>query len=458
MKFKILLTFLLILGLSLTVAAQDDFPEDMLAEGDIEISNPDLVIDIDFSDEDDWEFYEEDTRSVRVDEDDEVYLIEVENTEDSSFLWGQDSREFSDVVIQVDTDQLSREENNGYGIICRAEPDNTGNGYIFYISGDGFVSIFLNNGDDSEFLSEWESSDAINQGRDENTITVVCVGEYLGFYVNGELVAEVEDDTFNEGVVALAASIFEEGEDVEIAFDNLLVWEVEGEGGGGNDSNDSGGRSNTNNNNSSDDVDDLAEEITDMLADGDVEIELDDVLLIEPWDELGDWEELDGDGFSSTLDDDQYVVEETSGKLVWSMNRVEYDDVVMHVEIERLSDGETSAFGMMCRVDPDNISDGYSFVVASDGAYSVGYWDEDGYTPLHDNDFETSSDIDNDDSYEMTVVCVGEYLALYVDGELIYEVEDDTYDEGYSGMAAISFDDDGVEVAFDNLVIWEGKD
>lgn len=455
MKFKILLTFMLILGLSLTVAAQDDFPEDMLAEGDIEISNPDLVIDIDFSDEDDWEFYEEDTRSVRVDEDDEVYLIEVENTEDSSFLWGQDSREFSDVVIQVDTDQLSREENNGYGVICRAEPDNTGYGYIFYISGDGFVSIFLNNGDDSEFLSEWESSDAINQGRDENTITVICVGEYLGFYVNGELVAEVEDDTFNEGVVALAASIFEEGEDVEIAFDNLLVWEVEGEGGGGNDS---GGRSNTNNNNSSDDVDDLAEEITDMLADGDVEIELDDVLLIEPWDELGDWEELDGDGFSSTLDDDQYVVEETSGKLVWSMNRVEYDDVVMHVEIERLSDGETSAFGMMCRVDPDNISDGYSFVVTSDGAYSVGYWDEDGYTPLHDNDFETSSDIDNDDSYEMTVVCVGEYLALYVDGDLIYEVEDDTYDEGYSGMAAISFDDDGVEVAFDNLVIWEGKD
>ena len=460
MKLKVLLTFIFILGLSWTVSAQDDFPEDMLEDGDIEITDAELVIDIDFSDEDDWEFYEDNEGSVQVDEDDEVYLIEVEYSEDRAYLWGQDSREFSDVVIQVDTEQLSNEDNNGYGVMCRADPDNTGYGYIFYISGDGFVAIFMNDEEDGiEQIYEWDEADAINQGEDENTLTVVCVGEYLAFYVNEELVAEVEDDTFDEGVIAFAASIFEEDEDVEIAFDNLLVWEVEGEGGN-NRGDDNGGRNSTNNSSSDSDidVDDLTDDIADMLEDGDVEIDLEDVLLVETWDDLGEWDELDGDGYSSEVDDDRYVMQEDAGLLAWGSNRTEHEDVVMHVEIERLSDGESSAFGMMCRVDPDNLSDGYSFIIASDGAYSIGYWDDDGYNPLLNDDFESSSDIDNDESYEMTIVCVGEYLALYVDGELIDEVEDDTFDEGYAGMAAISFDDDGIEVAFDNLVIWEADD
>ncbi len=460
MKLKVLLTFIFILGLSWTVSAQDDFPEDMLEDGDIEITDAELVIDIDFSDEDDWEFYEDNEGSVQVDEDDEVYLIEVEYSEDRAYLWGQDSREFSDVVIQVDTEQLSNEDNNGYGVMCRADPDNTGYGYIFYISGDGFVAIFMNDEEDGiEQIYEWDEADAINQGEDENTLTVVCVGEYLAFYVNEELVAEVEDDTFDEGVIAFAASIFEEDEDVEIAFDNLLVWEVEGEGGN-NRGDDNGGRNSTNNSSSDSDidVDDLTDDIADMLEDGDVEIDLEDVLLVETWDDLGEWDELDGDGYSSEVDDDRYVMQEDAGLLAWGSNRTEHEDVVMHVEIERLSDGESSAFGMMCRVDPDNLSDGYSFIIASDGAYSIGYWDDDGYNPLLNDDFESSSDIDNDESYGMTIVCVGEYLALYVDGELIDEVEDDTFDEGYAGMAAISFDDDGIEVAFDNLVIWEADD
>ena len=451
MKFRWLLTFILVSGLSLTVFAQDDFPEDMLEDGAVEITDFDLELFIEFEDEDDWDFYEEDIRSAQVDEDDEVFVIEVESEDSLTFLWGQGTDEFTDVVIQVETEQLSDEDNNGYGIMCRTDDDpTTGNGYIFYISGDGFVSIFLNYGEDSEFLSEWEDSDAVNQGEDDNLLTVVCVGEYLGFYVNGELVAEAEDDTFDEGVVALAATIFAEDEEAEIAFDNLHVWEVEGEASSGSNSSSSSSSNDV-------DIDDLEDDVTEMLEDGDVEIELDDVLLIETWDSAGEWDEIDGDDFTIEVDDDQYLIEEDSENLVWGVNRTEHDDVVMHVEIERLSDGEESFFGMMCRIDPDDINNGYSFIFSSEGRYSIGYWDGE-YNSLVGDIFEDSNDIDDDDSYEMTVVCVDEYLAFYVDGELIDEVEDDTYDEGYAGMAAVSRDEDGLEVAFDNLVIWEGKD
>lgn len=453
MKLKMLFTLLFLFGLSLAVTAQDDFPEDMLEDGDIELVDPELVVEEDFRDEDAWEFYEDNIGSVQVDEDDEVYIVEIEYDDGATFLWGQDSRMFGDIVIQVETEQLSREDNNGYGVMCRTDPSNNGYGYRFYISGDGFISIGkLTEEDGFEALVEWETSDTVNQGEDDNELTIVCVGDYLGFYVNGELVAEVEDDTFDEGVIALAASIYEEDEDVEIAFDDLLVWEVES-GSRGNGS----GRSNTSGNDI--DVDDLQDDIADMLEDGDVAIDLEDVLMVETWDDIGDWEEFDDDNYAVEIDDDTYVINnETEGDLVWALNLGDdYDDIVMHVEIEHLSNGDSNGFGLMCRIDTDNLGDGYSFIVRNDGTYAIGYWEDSAYTTLIGDDFEPDRDIDESDSYTMTAVCVGEYLALYIDGELIDEVEDDTYDEGYSGIAAINFDD-GVEAAFDNLVIWEGDD
>lgn len=455
MRLKVLFTLLILFGLSFAVSAQDDFPEDMLEDGDIELVNPELVLEEDFSDEDAWEFYEDDRSSAQVDEDDEVYLIEVEYDDEPIFIWGQDSRIFGDTVIQIETDQLSREENNGYGVMCRTDPSNNGLGYRFYLSGNGYATIIARLDGDIEILYEWtRHDDIINTGRDDNELVVVCVEEYLALYVNGELIAEVEDDTYDEGVIALAASIFEEDEDTEIAFDDLLVWEVEaGERGNGS------GRSNTSANDI--DVDDLQDDVADMLEDGDVEIDLEDVLMTETWDDIGDWEEFENDDYYAELDDDAYIVSsDEDTNLIWALNRdEEYDDIVMHVEIEHLTNGDRNGFGVMCRVDPDNFDDGYSFIVRGNGTYGIGYWEDNEYTSLldEDDDFASDRDIDEDDSYTMTAVCVGEYLALYIDGELIDEIEDDTYDEGLVGVAVINFED-GVEVAFDNLVIWEGDD
>lgn len=467
MKTKLLLVLVCLFGLSLAVAAQDDFPEDLLEEGDIELSDPELILELEFDDEDDWEFYEDNSGSVQVDEDDEIYVVEVEYFEGEEddddddapgFLWGQDpeGRVYGDIVIQIETEQLSGEDNNGYGVMCRADPSNNGTGYRFYISGDGFYSIALITDEAFDYLVEWtqDEDDIINTGEDDNELVVVCVGDYLALYANGELLAETDDDTFDEGVIALAATIYEPDEDIEVSFDNLLVWEVE------SDSDNSGRTSTTGRGNDDEaDVDDLTDDVADMLEDGDIEISLEDVLLVEDWEEIGEWDELDGDDFSSDIDDDMYVVEnETDATLVWGVNRTEHDDVVIQVEIEQLSDGEDNGFGLMCRVDSDNLEDGYSFLVRPNGTYAIGIWDGLEYTSLLDNDFEVSSDIDEDDSYTMTIVCVDEYLALYIDGELIAELEDDTYDEGYAGVAAVSFHEDGVEVAFDNMVIWEGKD
>ncbi|GAB5490447.1 MAG: hypothetical protein Phog2KO_06620 [Phototrophicaceae bacterium] len=201
----------------------EDAIQEMLAQGDIEITLEDLVLDIDFSDEDDWEFYEEDTRFVMVD--DGVYVAQAE---DNATIWGQNTEPFEDGLIEVVATQDGGADNNAFGVMCRANEDNNLEGYHFWIASDGFAAIFLyeDNDDGYTALVDWFEADVINL-HTENILHVVCVGEYLAFYVNGELIAEVEDDTYDEGVTGLSLSNIEDGEYSRALFDDLRIWEAD---------------------------------------------------------------------------------------------------------------------------------------------------------------------------------------------------------------------------------------
>src|SRR5690606_24941757 len=135
-----------------------------------------------------------------------------------------------DVVIQVTTEQLSREDNNGFGIMCRAATANNLDGYQLWISGDGYATIFgfENDGEDYFEITAWTATDAINQGRDTNEVVAVCVADYLALFVNGELAVEGYDDRYSEGVTGFAAAVFEDDADVEIAFDDAFIWDLSG--------------------------------------------------------------------------------------------------------------------------------------------------------------------------------------------------------------------------------------
>lgn len=460
MKTKLFLLIVLLFGLSLTVAAQDDedFPYDILEAGDVEFEDVDLEIDENFRDDDSWECFSCDDG-----DDDFAGLVDgsVEirrqgaGEEDPSNLWTQDTREFENSVIMVETEQLSDNDNNGYGLMCRADPAVNFDGYLFYISGDGFVRISKTVDGEPELLFDWTASDAVNQGEEENELIAVCVENYLGFYVNGELVAEVEDDSISEGVTGFAAITYEEDDEVYVEFDNLMVWEVEGEVGSGGRSNSSGGGDDV-------DIDDLQDDVEDALEEGDEAIDLEDILFVDSFDDEGDWFVTDEDDTTIEVDDGVYFIDQRdtgeSGIFYNGFNTVEVEDVVMTVTVEQLSDSEVSGYGVMCRVDPDSTGDGYTFLVTVDGFYFAGYWEDGSFETLVEGD---TNDVEEGEGEinQMTVVCVDEYFAFYVNGELLDEFEDDTFDEGYAGLAVVAFpDDDEMTAAFDNLVIWEADD
>jgi hypothetical protein len=146
-------------------------------------------------------------------------------TADGGYVWGLNTTEHTDVMLEVTATQDSSYENNAYGLMCRADTDNNGDGYYFLISGDGFYTISKGEGDSVNILVDWTSSSAINQGQANNTIRAVCLGSYLALYVNDEFLAEVEDTSYSAGFAGFAAAAFEGG-DTDIAFDNLTITAV----------------------------------------------------------------------------------------------------------------------------------------------------------------------------------------------------------------------------------------
>jgi hypothetical protein len=138
-------------------------------------------------------------------------------------MWGVANSSFSDVVINVDTQQVSApaNDNNGYGVVCREQGD--GNGYYLLISGDGGYAIVKAQNDRFVPLVEWTRTDAVKQGNASNHIEATCNGTTLTLVVNGTRVATVEDSTYSKGDIALTVTSYEDGEPSEVLFDNVKV-------------------------------------------------------------------------------------------------------------------------------------------------------------------------------------------------------------------------------------------
>ena len=120
------------------------------------------------------------------------------------YVWATNGRTFQDVEIQA-VARAAGQSDNHYGPICRYSDQQF---YYFAISADGYYAIFRSD-EEGELLpltgSAMLRSAAIHIDGSDNRLLAVCQDATLTFYVNGELVAQVEDETLVQGDVGLAA-------------------------------------------------------------------------------------------------------------------------------------------------------------------------------------------------------------------------------------------------------------
>lgn len=199
-----------------------------------EINTGDELISITFDNPGDWEvgtYSRGDAAEPTSDSSflirDGRFLMEHESLQDASFAWTADGETYENVIVEVEVEQIGGENDNLYGVGCRLEVDDNGDvsGYALLLSGDGHYGLARINNRSLTFILKWHQSDKINQGRNTNSIRAVCIDDYLAFYVNSEFMGDVTDHTYRRaGQVGFIVGV-NEGGNVSIGFDDLIVYE-----------------------------------------------------------------------------------------------------------------------------------------------------------------------------------------------------------------------------------------
>ena len=195
--------------------------------------------------------------------------------------------------------------------------------------------------------------------------------------------------------------------------------------------------------------------VDDALLAGSESIELGDLLLDETFDSINDWETYDGEGILQNVIDGQYRLQSKTGDYIWGVNEQAHDNVVMEIEIEVLA-GESLGYGVMCRVDNTN-GQGYNFDIGNSGLFSINSFQDEGYVELVEWDASDAINTGLNETNTIIVVCVDDYLAMYVNGELLGEAYDSAFSEGVTAMFSYGLGESLTDVAFYNLFMWEAS-
>ncbi|MGJ3239271.1 MAG: hypothetical protein ACFE0Q_11240 [Anaerolineae bacterium] len=361
---------------------------------------------------------------------------------------------YDNAIITVETERLSQEPNDGYGVVCRASDEN--NGMHFYISSDGFWRIFAFVDERARPFMPWTASETINQGENaRNILTAVCVNDYFALYINGELAGEVRDGTFLQGQVGMSMILFEEQSEVSIAFDNLRVWSA---------SSDAEVVSVMQATPQVDDdpffmmLDQRRDETITLLEDGQEAITINDLLRYDALTEPLGWSVISGDMGAVSFGDDGATLTSDAGVdyPILLVSEDAYDGVVVQADLQFEEGAINNAFGLVCRSSTSDLGRGYQFVISGDGYYTI--WLTDGVDYRFLITWERTSTIQRDSINRMTVVCVEDYMGFYLNGRLLHELYNDVYLSGTVGVGVYSFEEDeSSTITASEIFIWEAE-
>jgi hypothetical protein len=129
----------------------------------------------------------------------------------------------ADFDLTVDAQLLQGDREATYGVLFRVAGPETF--YRFELTGDGRYVIEKRDLDGSwdRLTQGWQESTAIIPGQGAvNRLRIKATGPELAFYVNGELLQELQDSSYQAGQLALDAGTFGNQRTI-VAFDNLAV-------------------------------------------------------------------------------------------------------------------------------------------------------------------------------------------------------------------------------------------
>jgi hypothetical protein len=166
------------------------------------------------------------------------------------------------------------------------------------------------------------------------------------------------------------------------------------------------------------------------------------------------WEigEFDGGGVGYTQGK-YYITSIGSGSTMWGAAGRSFEDVQIEVNAEQISApaNNNNDYGVICRLQRDG--GGYYGLISGDGFYAIlRESGGDAYDILVD--WTESRHIRQGDSQNQLILsCQGSKISLYVNGQMLAETSDSMYTSGDLGFTATSYETEGTEVHFDNVIV-----
>ncbi len=144
-----------------------------------------------------------------------------------------------------------------------------------------------------------------------------------------------------------------------------------------------------------------------------------------------------------------------TGQIWWSNVGRDFGDVIVTVQARQTSGPNNNAYGVICRYqDEKNF---YFFLISGDGYYAIGKYEsaQDRPTYLTPNQEYIFSDLINQGVATNLVraSCIGNELALSVNGLPLVSVTDDSFAGGDVGLGVSTLEQGTAVVQFDDLLV-----
>lgn len=342
----------------------------------------------------------------------------------------------ADFLVEVDMGLLEGPETAEYGIVFRhADGDNF---YFTALSGLGSWGLWKLEDDEWSTLIDWSESDAIDLSEGAvNRMSVLAEGALLSVLINDTPVGQVSDDSFSAGSLGLSVGTFGEA-DARVFFDDFDLWV-------------------------------LAEAPVDEPVDDpepvetpepvDVSARLDEITTADP-EVTAEFRRDDG-AWTLSSEDDVFAGYERR-TLVVEVDRTDWATWIVHNEISAADflaevettfvDGpETGEYGLVFRKSDSSF---YLFAVSGSGYYGFFRSDDGEWTDVIPWSESAAIATGVGATNRLAVLAEGPLITLLVNDEVVAQAEDATYAEGEIGLLAGTFDEAGLQVAFDNFHFW----
>lgn len=130
-----------------------------------------------------------------------------------------------------------------------------------------------------------------------------------------------------------------------------------------------------------------------------------------------------------------------------------FKDAIIEVKAARIAGPSNNSFGVMCRTqDNENF---YTALISSDGYAGIFRVRQGKYKLLgHDEMLPVAAILGGGASNTIHFECIGNSLALAVNGSPVDAQQDKSYAAGDVGLIAGTFEETGVHIAFDDFKVW----